>query len=62
MVHTKNQYYYFFSPNYLDGDYTNDFELVVDINEAFKPILALNTSRRFYILEVNMFYEIENNP
>lgn len=62
MVQTRSRYYRSPSPDYLDSDHIEDFEPVVDTDEAFQPVSALDTTRRLRVCSVDTFDEMEDDP
>ena len=62
MVLTRSQYYRSPSPNYLEGPHTENFGPAVDTNEAFEPILTLDTTSRLQVLSVGTFDDIDDDP
>ena len=61
MVQTRSRYYRSPSPDYLEGAHTEDFGPVVDTDEAFEPILALDTTSRLRVLSVGTFHEMDDD-
>ena len=61
MVHTRSRYYRSPSPNYVEGVHVEDFGPVVDTDEAFEPISALDTTRRLRVSYVGTFDTIEGD-
>lgn len=59
MAQTRSQYYRSSSPDYLEGDHTEDFEPMMDTNEAFEPVSALDTTRKLRVWSVGTFDEME---
>ena len=55
MVHTRNQYYRSFSPNYVEGAHVEDFGPAVDTDKAFEPISASDTTKRLRVSHVDTF-------
>lgn len=61
VVQTRSQCYQSPTLEYFEGAWTKDSELVVDTEKAFEPILTLDTISRLWILNVDMFDEMNND-
>lgn len=61
MVQTRSRYYRSPSPDYLEGEHTEDFGPLVDTDEAFQPDSTLDTTRRLRVLSVGTFDDMEDD-
>lgn len=52
MVQIRSRHYRSLSLGYLEDTHTDDFELVVDTNEAFEPLSALDTTSTLWVWSV----------
>ena len=61
MVSTRSRYYRSPSPDYSESVSTTNLGPGLDTDEAFEPILALDTNRRLRVWRVGTFDDMEDD-